>query len=136
MRTAPETVNEFIVAFKSAWPHGDVDRLASFFSEDAVYHNGPLDPIEGREAIVLALAGFIDLGGDVDVDITHMLGDDSIVMTERVDHFIGRDKTISLRVMGIFEVHEGTIRAWRDYFDLNEFSSQATGEDQSAPKHR
>jgi limonene-1,2-epoxide hydrolase len=26
--------------------------------------------------------------------------------------------------MGIFEVHDGAITAWRDYFDANEFSSQ------------
>ena len=29
--------------------------------------------------------------------------------------------TVSLPVMGTFEVHDGKITAWRDYFDLDQF---------------
>jgi limonene-1,2-epoxide hydrolase len=29
--------------------------------------------------------------------------------------------------MGTFEVHEGKITAWRDYFDLNQFMSKLSG---------
>jgi limonene-1,2-epoxide hydrolase len=53
-----------------------------------------------------------------------VLADGEIVMTERVDHFIGTEQTISSPVMGAFEVHDGAITAWRDYFDLNQFTSQ------------
>ena len=97
----------------------------SFFSEDAVYNNGPLEPVKGREAIQATLAAFMAMGGQVGVDITHIVADGPIVMTERVDHFIVAGKTISLPVMGIFEVHDGVITAWRDYFDLNQFTVAA-----------
>ncbi|MHB8593901.1 MAG: limonene-1,2-epoxide hydrolase family protein, partial [Acidimicrobiales bacterium] len=60
----------------------------------------------------------------VGVAIAHIVADGAIVMTERVDHFIGAEKTISLPVMGIFEVHDGVIVSWRDYFDLDQFTSQ------------
>jgi limonene-1,2-epoxide hydrolase len=33
-------------------------------------------------------------------------------------------KEISLPVMGTFEVVDGKIAAWRDYFDMNQFMSQ------------
>jgi limonene-1,2-epoxide hydrolase len=36
---------------------------------------------------------------------------------ERVDHFVGDQQTIVLPVVGVFEVHDGKITAWRDYFD-------------------
>jgi limonene-1,2-epoxide hydrolase len=54
-----------------------------------------------------------------------MVADGPIVMTERVDHFIGAETTSSLPLMGIIEVHDGAITAWRDYFDLNQFTVQS-----------
>jgi limonene-1,2-epoxide hydrolase len=63
-------------------------------------------------------------GGRVDVDIIHIVADVPIVMTERVDHVVQRDKTMSLPVMGVFEVHDGSMTAWRDYFDYGQFTAQ------------
>jgi limonene-1,2-epoxide hydrolase len=123
MSTAMESVQDFMAAFVAAWPEGDATKLAPFFNEDAVYHNIPLTPVKGREAIRATLAGFMGIGGQVGVDIVHIVADGPIVMTERVDHFIGTERTISLPVMGILEVHDGQITAWRDYFDLNQFVS-------------
>ena len=45
-------------------------------------------------------------------------------MTERVDVFTLPDKSFDLRVMGTFEVIGGKISAWRDYFDMQQFTSQ------------
>jgi limonene-1,2-epoxide hydrolase len=113
-----------MATFMAAWPEGDASKLAALFSEDAVYHNIPMEPVKGREAIQAALAAFMGMGGQVSVEILHIMADGPIVMTERVDHFIGTEKTISLPVMGILEVHDGQITAWRDYFDLNQIASQ------------
>ncbi len=124
MPTTAELVRDFIDTFISCWPRGDVTRLGSFFSEDAVYHNGPLEPVRGRPAIEATFAEFMTMGGHVGVDIVHMLADGPIVMTERVDHFIGDELTISLPMMGVMEVHDGVITAWRDYFDLSQFTAQ------------
>ena len=51
-----------------------------------------------------------------------------MVMTERVDHFIRPEQTISLPLMGITEVHDGVITSWRDYFDPAQLRSQMAGE--------
>jgi limonene-1,2-epoxide hydrolase len=45
------------------------------------------------------------------------------VLTERVDVFRLFDKSFELPVMGAFEVSAGKIEAWRDYFDMNQFTS-------------
>jgi limonene-1,2-epoxide hydrolase len=45
-------------------------------------------------------------------------------MTERVDVFRLSHKSFELQVMGTFEVTDGKINAWRDYFDMNQFSSR------------
>lgn len=123
-----ETVESFMAAFIAAWETGDAAAPGAFFAEDAVYHNGPMEPVKGREAIETTLAEFMAMGGRVDVDVPHILADESIVMTERIDHFIRPEGTVSLPVMGIFEVREGRIIAWRDYFDLNQFASAVAEE--------
>ena len=96
----------------------------SFFSDDAVYHNIPVDPVVGRENIRATMAGFTAGVDAVEFDVRHAVADGAIVMTERVDHFHSAAKVISLPVMGVFEVSDGKIAAWRDYFDLNQFMSQ------------
>ena len=46
------------------------------------------------------------------------------MLTERVDIFVLPNVTIELPVMGTFEVRDGKIAKWRDYFDLNQYMSQ------------
>lgn len=123
MATPADVVREFI----AAWPAGDAKKLASFFTEDAVYHNIPIEPVKGREAIEATIAGFMGMVDQIRFDTLHLLAEGPVVMTERIDHFIGADRTISLPVMGVFEVHDGLITAWRDYFDMSQFTSQMAG---------
>jgi limonene-1,2-epoxide hydrolase len=122
--SAEAVVRDFMAAFKAAWPTGDGAALSRFFSEDAEYCNGPLEPIRGRAAIVADLARMMSLGGEVDVDLRHLLSDGGVVMTERVDYVKLGGKTSTLRIAGVFEVHEGVITGWRDYFDPKEFGAQ------------
>jgi limonene-1,2-epoxide hydrolase len=118
-RSPESVVREFIAVFMEAWPAADAARVASFFSADATYRNGPLEEVRGRSAIQARFAAFMAVGGRVALELRHLIADGNIVMTERVDHLIGEDRTLSLPVMGICEVHEGLITAWRDYFDLS-----------------
>ena len=48
MSTSPE---ELVTAFCAAWERMDADELAAYFTEDGVYHNIPMAPAEGREAV-------------------------------------------------------------------------------------
>jgi limonene-1,2-epoxide hydrolase len=117
-----------MATFVAAWPRGAAADLKPFFSRDAVYHNIPMEPVHGRDAILVTFAEFMAMGGQVRVDITHMVADGAIVMTERVDHFVSSEQTISLPLMGVTEVHDGVITAWRDYFDLTQLRAQMPGE--------
>jgi limonene-1,2-epoxide hydrolase len=115
-------VQRFIDAFIEAWPRADVAQVSVFFAEDAIYHNMPMEPAVGRKAIEATFAQFMAMGGHVNVELVNMLSSDSMVMTERVDYFVSDERTITLPMMGICEVHDGLITAWRDYFDLNQLA--------------
>jgi limonene-1,2-epoxide hydrolase len=56
--------------------------------------------------------------------LINIAADGPVVMTERVDVFKLPDKSFELPVMGTFEVSDGKINTWRDYFDMNQFTSQ------------
>jgi limonene-1,2-epoxide hydrolase len=54
-----------------------------------------------------------------DVDMLSIAVEGDRVLTERVDRLLNSkgDPVVTLRVMGIFELADGKIAAWRDYFD-------------------
>lgn len=112
-----------MAAFIDAWPTGDASGLAPFFSDDAVYHNIPLEAVNGKKAIRSALEGFMGMGGSVDVEVVNIVEVDPLVVVERVDHFVRSERRTSLPMMGIFEIQDGVITAWRDYFDMSQFRS-------------
>ena len=122
--TASELVQRFCDAFgKGASP----TELVDFFTDDAVYHNIPIDPAVGREAILALLNMFVATVERVEFRVRNLVADGNTVLTERVDVFHLPNGTIELPVMGTFEVRGGKIAAWRDYFDLNQYMSQLQG---------
>ena len=42
---------KIVTEFCNAWPRKNVDELLGFFTDDAVYHNIPLEPAKGKDAI-------------------------------------------------------------------------------------
>ena len=118
----PESV---VRSFCRAVEHRDLPALVDFFTEDAVYHNIPIAPLIGREAIATTLGQFITPASRVEFEITGLATQGSTVFTERVDRFEIGGKLVELPVMGAFEVTpEGKISAWRDYFDMQQFTNQ------------
>ncbi len=120
-----ESPTDLVRRFCGAWSDGrSAPELADFFTDDAVYHNIPLAPVTGREDIATTIASFTAGVESIEFRVLNLVGDGPVVMTERVDVFKLPDKSIALPVMGTFEVRDGKIAAWRDYFDMNQFTSQ------------
>ena len=124
-----ESPIELVRRFCAAWSDDmATDDLAAFFTDDAVYHNIPLPPVTGRENIAHNIDSYIRPGPPgierIDFRVINIVADGPVVMTERVDVFTLPDKSFELPVMGTFEVSEGKIKAWRDYFDMNQFTSR------------
>jgi limonene-1,2-epoxide hydrolase len=115
---------ELVRRFCAAWADLDLDALVGYFTDDAVYHNIPIAPVSGRDAIRATIEGFTAGTERIEFRVRAIAADGPTVLTERVDVFVLPGATIELPVMGTFEVRDGRIAAWRDYFDLNQFTSQ------------
>jgi limonene-1,2-epoxide hydrolase len=119
-----ETPIETVRRFCAVWSNVDADEIAAFFTDDAVYHNIPMDPITGRDTIKTFIAGFAGGAKQIDFRVRNIVADGDVVLTERVDVFQLPNGKVELPVMGTFEVKDGKIAAWRDYFDMKQFMDQ------------
>lgn len=116
---------DVVRAFCAAFGRRDVDELMGFFTEDAVYHNIPLAPVQGTAGIRGLLEMFMKPAESVDFAMLHIAAGDGVVFTERVDTFVISGKKVVLPVAGVFELRDGKISAWRDYFDMATWSKQS-----------
>jgi limonene-1,2-epoxide hydrolase len=119
---------DLIQRFCDEWGKaGNIDAIVDYFTDDAVYHNIPVAPVTGKDAIRATIEMFTTGVDRMEFRVLNIAASGDTVLTERVDAFFLADKTIELPVMGTFEVREGKIAAWRDYFDLNQYMSQMQG---------
>jgi limonene-1,2-epoxide hydrolase len=112
------TNDDVIRAFVAAWSRLDSKELASYFSDDGVYHNMPFAPVAGRANIEAFIAGFIKSWTTTEWEVLNIVSAGDLVFAERVDRTRAGDKAVSLPCCGVFEMRAGKIQVWRDYFDM------------------
>lgn len=111
--------NERIVRdFIAAWSTLNVDRIVGYFTDDGVYHNIMLQPVAGRDNLRKFIQGFVKSWSATDWEIRTLISKGDIVIAERVDRTSLGAKQVALPCCGVFELKDGKIREWRDYFDM------------------
>jgi limonene-1,2-epoxide hydrolase len=111
--------NERIIReFIGAWSRLDSKELASYFAEDGAYHNMPTEPVVGRANVEKFIAGFSASWTETTWDILNILCLGDVVIAERLDRTQAGDKSVDLPCIGVFELEDGKIKMWRDYFDF------------------
>ena len=121
----PETV---VRTFCDAFDGRDAEALRPHFTEDVVYHNIPLDPAVGIDATIAFIEAFFGMCESMTIETVHLATRGNVVLTERIDTFTVGEVVAPLPVMGAFEVRDGKISAWRDYFDLAQVTAMFTAE--------
>jgi limonene-1,2-epoxide hydrolase len=114
MRTNEGIVRDFI----AAWSRLDVDEIVAFFTPDGTYHNMMSKPISGHDNLRKFIGGFIKDWTQTNWDVLNVVSQGDIVMAERLDRTRLGAKSVDLPCCGVFELADGKIRNWRDYFDL------------------
>jgi limonene-1,2-epoxide hydrolase len=108
---------DIVTDFLGALERMDTDAALALLADDVVYQNVSLPEARGRDAVAkqLAMLGRYATGFRA---INHrIVGDGQTVLTERTDIIEVRRFRAAFWVCGRFEVVDGKITEWRDYFD-------------------
>jgi limonene-1,2-epoxide hydrolase len=106
----------------------DVEGILSHMANDVVYHNVPLPPARGIATVEKQFRLMHRYYSACEVHIHNIAANGPIVLTERTDVIRSGSWSAEFWVCGTFEVHDGHIVLWRDYFDMATFlASSARG---------
>ena len=122
-----ETSNEVVEKFCKVWQHKNLDEIMGFFAEDAEYQNVPMGPgAKGKEAIKGVINTFLPMAKGIEFKVLRQVANGSTVLNERVDIFDLGNKKAEIPVAGVFEIKNGKIALWRDYFDIGMWTKQVS----------
>lgn len=97
----------------------DLDAALQFVTADVEYDNQPIGAVHGPDGVRGVLStGVMAEADEVEWVVLRLVSEADLVMCERVDRFRFDRRWIDIPVAGIFELREGRISLWRDYFDL------------------
>lgn len=107
-----------VKSLADAWAAKDIEAIMDHFTDDIVYHNMPMEAAEGSDAVRGVIEGFLAMAESIVFDTLNEVADGDLVLNERVDTFVIAGNPTPIHVMGIFELRDGKIARWRDYFDM------------------
>ncbi|BBX93226.1 nuclear transport factor 2 family protein [Mycolicibacterium boenickei] len=115
--TAAASQTSTVETFLNALQEQDFDTAESALAQNLVYQNVGFPTIYGRNR---AMKLFRSMPGRMgfEVKIHRIAADGAAVLTERTDALVFGPMRLQFWVCGVFEVHEGRITLWRDYFDM------------------
>jgi limonene-1,2-epoxide hydrolase len=115
---------EIVTAFIAEWGKSNEAMLAAYrryFTTATVWENVGLTVSTGVEEALAVLKGFEPAFGVhyIKVDMLYIAAAGNVVLTERLDRMIDKQgiEAWTVRLMGVFEVENGKIARWREYFD-------------------
>jgi limonene-1,2-epoxide hydrolase len=108
---------QVVEAFLGALEALDIDGALALCHPDVTYQNVPLPPARGLAATEKQLRLLETRFSGFQARIHSIAANDGVVLTERTDVLeLGRFKP-AFWVCGRFDVRDGRIVAWKDYFD-------------------
>jgi limonene-1,2-epoxide hydrolase len=118
MTVTPDPANpiDVVQRFLGALAEGDTEMAVSLVGDDLVYANVSLPTIRGKHRFATAVAFYCRHMG-FEVRVHAIAANGPVVLTERTDQLILGPLRLEIWVCGTFEVVDGQIVTWRDYFD-------------------
>ncbi len=109
---------QIVEAFFAAMAVGDHDVALAHVSDDCEYDNVPMGKVYGPAEIRQVLEPFFAPTPEYILEIKRIAAAGPVVFAERLDRHRLESGWVELPVTGVFEVHDGKITLYRDYFDL------------------
>lgn len=109
---------EIVHKFLDTLAASEVDAAVDLLAEDVVYENVSLPTIRGRERVRRTFHAMQGLrGAGFEVYVRAVSNNGGTVLTERTDVLFWGTFRMQIWVCGRFDVNDGKIVLWRDYFD-------------------
>ena len=130
MPSPTQVVTDFIERLGT--PGGFADAVRTCFTERTRYLNVGMTDTTGIEE-ALGVVQMFEQGMGMSylkVDMLAIAEQGNTVLTERIDHLHAADGSLvmSVPLAGIFEVEDGKIVGWRDYFDTAGLAGGGNGD--------
>jgi limonene-1,2-epoxide hydrolase len=109
---------DVVAAFLKAFEAMDFEAALPFIAEGCEYTNIPMGTVTGPAGVRSVLEPFFAPIREIEFVVLRRASDGPIVFLERLDRHRLDHGWRDLPVNSVFEVHDGTITVWRDYFDL------------------
>ena len=110
---------QIVEGFLFALRDKDYEAMRAALDDDVVYQNVGLPTIRGGQRTVNIMRRGLELSSSgFDVKIHRIAAEGTSVLTERTDVILYGPLRIQFWVCGVFEVRDGRITLWRDYFDF------------------
>lgn len=120
MPTTPDSPNDVVHAFLTAMSTLDYDTALTYISDHCEYENVPMpgSTVHGPDGVRSLLEPFFGPTIENEFVILREATTGPVVIVERLDRHHVSSGWVELPVTGVFEVHDGQITLWRDYFNL------------------
>jgi limonene-1,2-epoxide hydrolase len=121
--TPLDTVNAFIRALEA----NDLDTACAMVSSDCEYDNVPMIKVFGPDGVQGVLGPMFANCSEIEWVVHREAQSGTTVFNERLDRFKMPHGWVELPVNGVWEVVDGKITLWRDYFDAASYLKQMPG---------
>jgi limonene-1,2-epoxide hydrolase len=121
INTAADTDTALVVEnLLKALQNQDFDTVGALLADDLVYENVGLPTLRGGARVTKL---FRRMQGRMGFEVTfhRNVANGSTVLNERTDALVFGPLRLQFWVCGVFEVRDGRITLWRDYFDMFDF---------------
>ena len=106
-----------VIKMLEAWHALDRDGALNMFTEDGVFHSMMREPYKGRDVLRDFMGKLFGGMSELALEIRSEGVSGNTVILERFDSWVYNGKPGSIPVVGVYDVEDGKIKEWREYYD-------------------
>ena len=99
------------------WHTLDIDGALAMFTEDGAFHSMMSNPVKGQAALKEFLTTLFTPMSELTLEVRSEAVTGNTVILERFDEWIFNGRPGSIPVVGVYDVENGKIKEWREYYD-------------------
>ena len=113
-----------VMTMLEKWHALDLDGAVNMFTEDGAFHSMMREPYKGREVLREFMGKLFGGMSELTLDVRSEGVSGNTVILERFDTWVFNGKYGEIAVVGVYDVENGKIKEWREYYDYGVLMEQ------------